>query len=482
MKAVRKKTLPDYLMYPLRIIAILSAAGLFLPAINPARTSELISSKISLFTSGTAYTRLTEGFTRAVNKGWVQTSTLKLIFIASIIAIIGIIIAGIGVCLSLGSLKLKRLGLIFSACGSVLTIVSMAAYFTAYHEFSNSSNIDKVKPVFAYGVYFFLILAVLQLILSAIIFITLPKTVKEDRYEMESKYKLFLMMMPFLALAFVFSYLPLWGWRVVFFDYQAGTPLSADNFVGFHKFTILFKNAATRNDILRVMKNTLIMSGLGIATSWCAMAFAIFMTEIKKMRYRNILQTLTTIPNFLSWVLVYAIALAIFSSDGFVNSVLVDLGVFSTPRLFLQEAQGTHLKMLAWGMWKGLGWSAIIYIAAITGVDQELYEAATVDGAGRFRRMWHITVPSILPTYFVLLLLSIAGILSNGMDQYLVFENAMNASKIEVLDLYVYNLGIRESSDISLATVVGMCKSIISIMLLFIANQSSKLLRGESIV
>ena len=88
------------------------------------------------------------------------------------------------------------------------------------------------------------------------------------------------------------------------------------------------------------MKNTLIMSGLGIATSWCAMAFAIFMTEIKKMRYRNILQTLTTIPNFLSWVLVYAIALAIFSSDGFVNSVLVDLGIFSTPRLFLQEAQG----------------------------------------------------------------------------------------------------------------------------------------------
>ena len=131
MKAVRKKTLPDYLMYPLRIIAILSAAGLFLPAINPARTSELISSKISLFTSGTAYTRLTEGFTRAVNKGWVQTSTLKLIFIASIIAIIGIIIAGIGVCLSLGSLKLKRLGLIFLPAARPDNS-SMALIFTAF--------------------------------------------------------------------------------------------------------------------------------------------------------------------------------------------------------------------------------------------------------------------------------------------------------------------------------------------------------------
>lgn len=110
------------------------------------------------------------------------------------------------------------------------------------------------------------------------------------------------------------------------------------------------------------------------------------------------------------------------------------------------------LQMLAWGLWKGIGWSAIIYIAAISGIDQQLYEAATVDGAGRFQRMWNITVPSLIPTFCVLLLMSIANILSNGMDQYLVFENSTNTSSIMVLDLYVYKLGIGQG-QIPLSTV-----------------------------
>ena len=139
------------------------------------------------------------------------------------------------------------------------------------------------------------------------------------------------------------------------------------------------------------------------------------------------------------------------------------------------------LQMLAWGLWKGIGWSAIIYIAAISGIDQQLYEAATVDGAGRFQRMWNITVPSLIPTFCVLLLMSIANILSNGMDQYLVFENSTNTSSIMVLDLYVYKLGIGQG-QIPLSTVIGMVKSVVSVTLLFAANGISKLIRGESIV
>ena len=139
------------------------------------------------------------------------------------------------------------------------------------------------------------------------------------------------------------------------------------------------------------------------------------------------------------------------------------------------------LKMLAWGLWKGLGWSAIIYIASISGIDQQLYEAATVDGAGRFAKMWYITIPELIPTYMVLLLMSIANILSNGMEQYLVFSNSINKNSIEVLDLYVYNLGIT-SGLIPISTVIGMVKSIISVILLFAANSVSKLIRGESIV
>jgi putative aldouronate transport system permease protein len=178
---------------------------------------------------------------------------------------------------------------------------------------------------------------------------------------------------------------------------------------------------------------------------------------------------------------VYAIAYAIFSTDGFINSFLTNVLGRTTSTDYLANADHIWLKMLLWGTWKGIGWSAIIYIAGISGIDQQLYEAASVDGANRFQRMWHITVPGLLPTYMVMLLMSIAGILSNGMEQYLVFSNALNKDVIEVLDLYVYNIGIG-SGQIPLSTVVGITKSLVGVILLFGANSISKLLRGESII
>lgn len=137
--------------------------------------------------------------------------------------------------------------------------------------------------------------------------------------------------------------------------------------------------------------------------------------------------------------------------------------------------------MCAWNVWKTLGWSSIMYLAAIAGIDQTLYEAAKIDGAGRFQIMWHITVPGILETYFVLLLLSIANFISNGMEQYFVFQNAMNRNKIEVLDLYVYNIGLGGGS-FSYATAVSILKSVVSLTLLFVANNLSRLVRGNTIL
>ena len=138
------------------------------------------------------------------------------------------------------------------------------------------------------------------------------------------------------------------------------------------------------------------------------------------------------------------------------------------------------LKMWAWGTWKGLGWSAIIYIATISSIDPTLYESATVDGAGRFQKMRYITLPSLMPTYFVLLIMAVAAFLSNGMEQYLVFENSTNTAKITVLDLYVYQLGIK-NGVIPLSTLIGMVKSLVSLVLLFSVNRLSKMVRGESI-
>ncbi len=294
--------------------------------------------------------------------------------------------------------------------------------------------------------------------------------------------RLLLMSVPFLAVILVFSYLPLYGWIYAFFDYRAGLRLRDVKFVGLKYFAALIDNPISSRDILRVMRNTFAMSMLGIASSPLPAAFAIFLLEIRASWYRRVVQTLTTLPNFISWILVYSIAWAMFSvGDGFVNRLLLSLHLIDTEINFLAAGHRVWVTMLGYSLWKNLGWSAIMYLAAITAIDQELYEAATIDGAGRLRCMWHVTVPGILPTYFVLLLLSIADFINNGMEQYFVFQNPMNKASIEVLDLYVYNQGM-VGQQIPFATSVSMLKSVLSIVLLFTANWMSRLVRGRPII
>ena len=294
--------------------------------------------------------------------------------------------------------------------------------------------------------------------------------------------KLFLMSAPFLIVIFIFSYLPLYGWIYSFFEYRAGLKLFDTKFVGFKYFLSLVNNPVTASEIVRVMRNTFVMSFLGILTSWLPVAFAIFLSEMRAKRYKGIVQTLSTLPNFISWILVYSVAWSMLSvGDGFINRLLLSLNLVDTEINFLASNNNVWLTMLGYQIWKSLGWSAIMYLAAITSIDQEQYEAATVDGAGRFRCIWHITVPGLMPTYFVLLLLSIANFINNGMEQYFVFQNPMNKSFIEVLDLYVYNKGMI-GNNIPYATVVSMLKSIVSVVLLFTANKMSKSVRGESIL
>lgn len=293
--------------------------------------------------------------------------------------------------------------------------------------------------------------------------------------------KLMLYIMPFMILLSIFCYYPLYGWVYAFFDFKPPLKLSQCDFVGLYWFRSLVENETKIKQLLGVLRNTFAMSGLSVATSWLPMAFAIFLSEIKTKWFGKTVQTLTTIPNFISWVLVYFMAFSLFSSTGAVNTILQDWGIINQPVLFLQSDEHTWLTMWLWNTWKGLGWGAIMYLAAIAGIDQELYEAARVDGAGRFRLIWHITVPGLLPTYFVLLLLNVANFLNNGMEQYFMFQNSFNKDHIQVLDLFVYNLGLG-SGSYSLATAISMFKSLISVTLLFVVNKLSKTLRGESII
>lgn len=469
------------LLYSIHRVAILLAcAAIFYPGFNPGRITTAINRNVSLFTASISYNALVSELQRPLARGWVQSSTFVMVMVASIILIVGIVLTAVGGCMSVGNKRMQRKGLIFPLVGSVVMAGGMTAIFMAYSQIVVAAN-DRVPANFAPGFWLYAVLTAVILLTSILLLVSSKDTMLEEKMYMLEKYKIFLMFLPILALAFVFSYLPLWGWRYAFFDYKAGGELTADNFVGFRWFTYLFQSDATRADILRVIKNTLCLSGIGIITSWLPMAFAIFLTQVSSKRFRRLVQTFTTVPNFLGWVIIYAVALAIFSTDGFVNTFLNNILGITADTNYLMNSSHMWLKMWLWGTWKGLGWSAIIYISSITGIDPTLYEAATVDGAGRFQQMWHVTVPQLSSTFFVMLLMSIANVLSNGMEQYLVFSNAMNRQSIEVLDLYVYNLGI-VNGQIPLSTMVGMCKSIISVALLFIANTASKKMRGESII
>jgi len=294
-------------------------------------------------------------------------------------------------------------------------------------------------------------------------------------------FRYFIYILPFLVLCFIFSYYPLYGWRYAFYDYKPPLQLSQCAFVGFKWFKMLFANPTQVSQLIKVMENTFGMSGLTLLTSVFPVAFAIFLSEIKCKWFKNIVQTLTTLPNFISWILVYSVAFSLFSTTGMVNSLLLHHGVISEAIKFLDSDSHTWLKMLLWNTWKGLGWGSIMYLAAISGVDQELYEAARVDGANRFKLMRYITLPALLPTFFVLLMLSVANILNNGMEQYYVFQNSFNKAHMQVLDLYVYNVGMTGASY-SLATALSMMKSIVSVVLLVVVNVVSKATRGESII
>ncbi|MFC6316101.1 ABC transporter permease [Lapidilactobacillus achengensis] len=293
--------------------------------------------------------------------------------------------------------------------------------------------------------------------------------------------RLFLLIVPFLILVLLFSYYPLFGWVYAFFDYQPPIPLRDSQFVGLKWFAMMVQNKTQLHQIGQVLANTFAMSFLNILTSFLPVLFAIGLNEIRNKHFKNVIQTLTTLPNFISWVLVYSIAFAMFSSSGMVNTLLQNVHWIAEPIKWLDSDAHTWLKMLLWNLWKGLGWGSIMYLAAISGIDPELYEAGRVDGANRLQLIRHITIPALMPTYFVMLMLAISNFLSNGMDQYFVFQNAFNLKHIQVLDLYVYNVGMGNNS-LSLATALSMLKSLVSVVLLYVVNLVSKKTRGASII
>lgn len=290
--------------------------------------------------------------------------------------------------------------------------------------------------------------------------------------------KYFLIAIPFILFVFAFNYVPLFGWIYSFFDYSPALKFKQMDFIGFDNFTKIFTE---RTEVYRILRNTLAMSFLNLLFTPLPLIVAVMLNEIKSSKFRKFIQTTTTLPNFISWVVVFSLAFSIFSTDGLYYTILRNLHI-DTPIIgLLGNNKATWFFQLGLGIWKNLGWSMIIYIASIAGIDNEQYEAARIDGANKFKLMRHVTLPGLAPTFFVLLLLSVSNLLNNGFDQYFVFYNSLVSDKIEVLDYYVYKTAWMVN-DYSYATLLGMLKSIISIVLLFFVNYLSKRTRGESLV
>lgn len=285
------------------------------------------------------------------------------------------------------------------------------------------------------------------------------------------------MVLPWFLLIIIFNYLPLMGWAYAFVDYQLGRSVFDSPFVGLDNFKLMFSSISR---LPRAFRNTLIPSLINLGLSWMPIAFAICLGELRSTRYRKIVQCITTIPNFISWVLIYGLMIALFSTDGAVNVWLLRLGIIDRASNVLNNVNVAWTLQAALNMWKTLGFSAIIYLAAIAGIDQELYDAAMVDGAGRFRRIWHITIPGVLPTYLVQTVLAIGSFLNSSMDYPLIFGSPLTTPKLENLSLYSYNLF--QNSDYSFGIALGIANSVVAIILLCVANLAAKKIRGESIL
>lgn len=300
---------------------------------------------------------------------------------------------------------------------------------------------------------------------------------KKKKYTKEG-WKLTLMAMPFVLYTIAIRYIPLFGWGLAFTNYRPGRSLDKLKFEGLKYFKLI---GYYWPEIQNALINTLALSLMSLAVMILPMIFAICLNEIGGIRLKKFIQTAVTLPHFVSWVIVFAIMFALFSSNGLVNTVLMSWGIIKEPTQLLGNVKAAWPFMIILDIWKSLGWDSIIYMAAITGIDSSLYEAARMDGAGRFACARYITFPSLLPTFLVLFIMKIGNLLSVGLEKYLLFSNSVTSPKLEVLDMFVYRVGLM-TQDYSFAIAVGIVKSIVSIILIVLANLLAKKIRGNTII
>ena len=287
-----------------------------------------------------------------------------------------------------------------------------------------------------------------------------------------------------LLFLLLFCLIPMSGIVIAFKDYNINAGFAgmftspwADHYGMKHFITFM-----TNRKFGTLVRNTVVISGLKLIFAFpFAILFAIMVTELKSKGYKRLVQTASYLPHFVSWTVVAGIVYAMFSTNiGVINELLIRLNILKEPIPLLLDPDRYYFLATASEIWKETGWSAIIYLAAISGIDPALYESAQVDGAGRLKRIWHITLPGISGTVAILLILAVGGLFSGSFDQAMMLGNDMNVSRSEILDVFIYKTGLSKQRY-SYAAAIGLFQSVISFILVVGANAGSRKISGSSL-
>lgn len=287
------------------------------------------------------------------------------------------------------------------------------------------------------------------------------------------------MLAPAVIFMLVFAYTPLLGWLIAFKQYQIGWGIWEAKWQGFKQFVFFFSQT---QDYAYLLRNTLAMNIMTIvADISLGLLLALLLNELKSGAFMKFIQTVSFFPFFISWVIVYSAAyIFLSSSSGLVNEILVNSGIVHSGLNFLGDKKYSWMLIVSLEAWKTAGYFCIIFIASISGIPPEQYEAAEIDGASRFAKARHVTLPNLMPTVIVLLILNSGWILNSNFEEFFVFTNATNWETMEVFDMYVYKFGLK-NLNFPYATAVGIVKTVASLCIIITVNAWSKRVNGKSI-
>lgn len=284
------------------------------------------------------------------------------------------------------------------------------------------------------------------------------------------------LVIPGLVWLFLFAYMPMGGLSLAFKEFKANLGIWGSPWIGFENFKYVFRDPAFSAAVWRTIYVNVIKM---VITFPFPILLALLLNELRMKRYNKMLQTVFTFPQFLSWIVVSGIVINLLAYDGFVNSILTMLG-FHTINFLGSEKMFLPLLIIS-DIWKSTGWGAIIYLAAISGIDLDQYESAQIDGATRLQQMFKITLPNIMPTVTIMFILAAGGLMSSGFDQIFNLANAATKNASEVLDVYIYRITFQSSTDFSFSTAVSLFRSVINMVLLLAADRAAKLLGGDGL-